>query len=536
MRSAVIYNFLIEANIMASIAILLMIPLRKFLRRKLGNTALCFGWLLVALRLLLPVTLPNPLISAIRSPFAPDEAIRPIAGQIKVRVTDALDFLAFRTAGPVARVADQAYEGMYNASLPILLFRIWLAGAVLVGLWFLAANIRFRLKLRTDRIEPISGQLEEQYRAMCAARGVKPVPVYFTDPLPSACLVGVFRPYIVLPLTASPADAVQVLTHEVCHLKNGDHLWSLLRLACCAVHWFNPLVWLAANMSRTDAELRCDDRVIRDMDAADRQSYANVLVLAASRRTLPGVGVLATGMTMTGRRLKERVSSVLEKIKPLRWLTVTFAVVASACLVGAFATSEAPLRPRLVSGVSALNPGRERIETEEAAKDFARRVWAMPELGGRSFDQFPVWNAWDEEDMDTEVWFVNAMDGEDGLIQFDMGFTKDGNLFGFSDYLRNEGYYAADVTFGGEAAEALAADLRAFVGAVCPGAVETMRSYKIPLEYQNGGKRMVEVAFYDLDEPGDDATACSAYFTVQIAPETVIVYYNLNHGAVSGNG
>ena len=63
-----------------------------------------------------------------------------------------------------------------------------------------------------------------------------------------------------------------------------------------------------------------------------------------------------------------------------------------------------------------------------------------------------------------------------------------------------------------------------------------MRSYKIPLEYQNGGKRMVEVAFYDLDEPGDDATACSAYFTVQIAPETVIVYYNLNHGAVSGNG
>ena len=54
MRSAVIYNFLIEANIMASIAILLMIPLRKFLRRKLGNTALCFGWLMVALRLLLP--------------------------------------------------------------------------------------------------------------------------------------------------------------------------------------------------------------------------------------------------------------------------------------------------------------------------------------------------------------------------------------------------------------------------------------------------------------------------------------------------
>ena len=42
MRSALIYNYLIEANIMASIAILLMIPLRKLFRKQLGNSAICF--------------------------------------------------------------------------------------------------------------------------------------------------------------------------------------------------------------------------------------------------------------------------------------------------------------------------------------------------------------------------------------------------------------------------------------------------------------------------------------------------------------
>ena len=57
MRSAYIYNFLIEANIMACIAILLMIPLRKFFRKQLGNNALCFGWLLTAIRLLCPISL-----------------------------------------------------------------------------------------------------------------------------------------------------------------------------------------------------------------------------------------------------------------------------------------------------------------------------------------------------------------------------------------------------------------------------------------------------------------------------------------------
>ena len=83
MRSAFVYNFLIEANIMASIAIILMIPLRKFFRKQLGNSAICFGWLLVAIRLLCPLSLVNPLIHEIRSPFAADVAIRPIAGQIK---------------------------------------------------------------------------------------------------------------------------------------------------------------------------------------------------------------------------------------------------------------------------------------------------------------------------------------------------------------------------------------------------------------------------------------------------------------------
>ena len=68
MRTATVYNFLIEANIMASLAILLMIPIRKFLRPRLGSRALCFAWLLVAVRLLCPVALPNPWISEIKSP------------------------------------------------------------------------------------------------------------------------------------------------------------------------------------------------------------------------------------------------------------------------------------------------------------------------------------------------------------------------------------------------------------------------------------------------------------------------------------
>ena len=164
MRSALIFNFLIEANIMASIAILLMLPLRKLLRKKLGNTAICFGWLLVALRLLIPVTLPNPLIHEIRPAYLEDTIIRPIAGQVKVRVVDALFGLGrvFRQAGNRQAYADlqKAAIGVDYNGYPAVLAWIWLGGCALVLLWFAVRNARFRNALRKNRIEEISRQFD----------------------------------------------------------------------------------------------------------------------------------------------------------------------------------------------------------------------------------------------------------------------------------------------------------------------------------------------------------------------------------------
>ena len=432
MRSAFVYNFLIEANIMASIAIILMIPLRKFFRKQLGNSAICFGWLLVAIRLLCPLSLVNPLIHTIRSPFAADTAIRPIAGQIKVRISDALGDLSslfWRADNQSAyEVTNRLQVGMENASTSITLAKVWLAGVLLIVAWFLFSNIRFRLRLRADRIDRISGELLEQYEALCRQRHIKPVPVYFTDPLPSACLVGVFRPYIALPLSASPQDVIHVLTHEICHIKNKDHLWGILRLLCCAIHWFNPLVWIAASMSRTDSELRCDDRVTQPMNQEERKSYASVLVLAAARRNAPGLGVLATGMTMTGKRLKTRVATVMQNKKPLRWLTISFAILSSMCLIGAFATSET--KEQLEMGVGwpvdehtlaeALSSNR-RIRNENDAIAYARELCERYWTG----DTEVVYTAGQNDDHSWYV-LVNSEDGDD--TYFELFFLPNGSV------------------------------------------------------------------------------------------------------------
>ena len=182
MRTALVYNFLIESTIIASIGIVLMMLARRLLRKPLGSRALLLGWALVAVRLLCPLVLPNPLINRIRSPFAADAAIRPIAGQVKVRLQDLFHdvkwFLNRRNL-PFAGVFHHLREGMYSGMLARRVFILWLIGLVGVITWF-------------------------------AVRWVR---------------------------------------------KKGDWKREILPALCCAVHWFNPLVWIAWRMMRADALL-----------------------------------------------------------------------------------------------------------------------------------------------------------------------------------------------------------------------------------------------------------------------------------------
>ncbi len=423
MRTATIYNFLLEANIMASLAILLMIPLRKFFRKRMGSTVFCFAWLLVAVRLLCPLALPNPLIHEIQSSYAPDPALRPIAGQVQVRLSDAARDLYLWTQNnhleSLTEPTFSLFTGMGNASVAILLMKVYLVGAGLVVLWFVLSNIRFRRKLRAGRIEPISGALLDKYNALCQARHVKPIPVYFTDPLPSACLVGVFKPYIALPLTASPADAPQMLLHEICHYQGRDHLWAVLRLLCCAVHWFNPLVWLAAAMSRTDMELRCDERVTKNQTPEERKAYAGVLVLAAARRNSPGTPILATGMTMTGKKLKNRVLSIVGENRVIKGLAAAFAVTAAALLVCAFATLD-PIGPAVnARAESQAYPWWRAYEAPDLAADLSTEdefiAYAKTKVGcfPPELSENAVWRA----EHVSDSWLVTAADPDgDTLI------------------------------------------------------------------------------------------------------------------------
>ena len=109
-----------------------------------------------------------------------------------------------------------------------LLKGLWIAGAAVLGIVLVVTNLRFSRRLRRVR-RPLEGTNA-------------PVPVYVAPALPSPCLVGLFFPavYVTEETAANPAMLRHVLAHELTHYNHRDHLWSVLRGAALAVHWWNP--------------------------------------------------------------------------------------------------------------------------------------------------------------------------------------------------------------------------------------------------------------------------------------------------------
>lgn len=464
------------------------------------------AWLLVAIRLLVPLALPNPAMNELRPGWSTDAAARPVADQIRVRFQDAMSNAAY-VVDPDSRHTRTDAEPTLRSSAADLLSEIastsyygwtgkwfllgYAAVAAGVGGWMLLCNAGFHRKMKRQRVGELSGDLAEKYQALCAELKVRPVPVWLTDPLSSACLVGVWRPYIALPLTMKDDDALLALRHELCHYRVKDHWWTLVRCLCCVVQWFNPLVWWGAHCCRQDSELACDSRVIRTMDENQRKTYAALLLTSAARRSSPGLAVAATGMTATGRRLKQRMASILENRAVRRGTAIAFLCIGCVGLVLAFGTMEteqklydpnndkltdneafgtaAQLFPAGDSGKKVGMPGT--IQNAADARAQAERYLAQPVLIGtgnpdwlaeQEWCVFPSVNGWEVSALIGDgYYFCLTLDESGHLLSWKssttlLGWTRDDaeitdDLIGSMEHLAQQ--YAQRYLGGGEIAE-----------------------------------------------------------------------------------
>lgn len=304
-----------EIILTSSALILVIALLRRVLRGRISPRVQYALWLLAALRLLIPGTLFPAPVSVVGAAAELREVLQPAtlapAEPAVPPQQQPPEGPASPPAGPPEAPADPQSGGW----LPLL----WGVGAAVMGCALAGSNLAFWLRLRRTR----------RSLNLPDARRAGRLRVYVAGDLPSPCLFGLLRPAIYLNEAALEGRRLDhILTHEYVHYRHGDHIWSLLRGTCLALHWYNPLVWWAASLSRRDCELACDEAAIRRLGEAERIDYGQTLLAMVSSRRRAG-DLLRTATTMTAGTMAERIALIAHRPRRLR--TVLAASLAVMC-------------------------------------------------------------------------------------------------------------------------------------------------------------------------------------------------------------
>lgn len=211
-------------------------------------------------------------------------------------------------------------QDVYSA---IIVRAVWLTGSLLIGGFFGLSYLLFRRRLRKTRIA---------YQGDCEGASQKRrVPIYLVKGLESPCLAGFLRPavYIGTEVDTDSDTFRYAVIHEQVHYLHGDHLWALLRMVLVSMYWFHPFVWIAAAASARDGEIACDYGTTRKIGKEERFAYSEMLL--AFSRIKRGKRMYSYGtMLRPGKsELKERILRLTEAKHSRAWA----GILAVACMI-----------------------------------------------------------------------------------------------------------------------------------------------------------------------------------------------------------
>ena len=296
-----------QAGVIALAVALVRLPLRRAPR-----WAVCALWALVALRLLLPVTIQSPV--SLQAEEAPPIRAYHAIRQQETDDADTPVMSAPKDTPAVSIVPGEVQtatrvSGGEPVSLTRMLPWLWLTGVGCMLLYMALSYLRMWAKVR---------KAPHLYSN-----------VYRCGDFGTPFVLGLFSPRIYLPDGLPEDDLPQVLAHERCHIRRGDHIVKPLAFLLLALHWFNPALWLAYVLLGRDMERACDELALKNADAAGRAAYTRALVSCAARPRTAAVCPLAFGEIA----VKERVKNVLHYKKPALWAAVLLVIAAAVIAV-----------------------------------------------------------------------------------------------------------------------------------------------------------------------------------------------------------
>ena len=327
-----VFDWVVASSLQASLPVVVVLVIQFTLRKHLTAHWRYALWLPIIVALLLPKS--EVFLGSYGSLLQPDIREWSAAILASPNQSQTMTVLAPDLAGSQAEVVEAAPTPIYHGlSVPL----IWLVGTGLFSALALSSlALMFRRVARSAR--PADADTMLQMERIAAEIGLRRLPKVLVSPVvksPAVC--GLWRGLLMLNESfehdLSRHERDMVLRHELMHLRRKDLTWNALFCLLLAIHWFNPLLWLAFFRACADREAACDADVLGGSSPRCRRAYGHTLLkletgTPSTLLNLGFIGIQANAVALR-RRLRLIISepTVPASLKPVLVVTMVALVL-----------------------------------------------------------------------------------------------------------------------------------------------------------------------------------------------------------------
>ena len=299
---------LLFLSLAGSLLALFLMLLRRKTASRISSAFFYWAWLLVLLRFALPVQGLVPLYERQPEPeYTVRENYVPRQEVYLPEVEKTSEDINFEKL-PVAEETKPAAKKSFDFEKLMRWELLWLGGAALVILKQSIGYMAFSKKLRRT-LAPVSDF--ELWQYMSIKQRAKPE-LAKSEAVSTPMLLGLKNPLLVLPeRDYSFDDFNNILLHEFTHYRRGDVWLKWAAMFIFAFHWFNPLCCLFIKELDKVCELSCDEKLLKNMDKQQKQSYGETLLELAAVKGAKKSS-LSTCLAEEKHVLKERLEQIMK--------------------------------------------------------------------------------------------------------------------------------------------------------------------------------------------------------------------------------
>ena len=331
------FQAILEISLFAIPVIFVLALCANLLGKRYGARWRYLIWLVVAVRLCVPIQLSLPGRMEVMQIQVPSVQ----SGTREVLAQRTPDYFVQRETNEPIQQAIPSAERTQTVSeekndiFDFLLaypYVLWLCGVLGFLAWQGWKYYDFRRMLKRSRRKIMDASVLDTYYSLCREMGMEKRPaIYFCEALPSPLCVGFFQTTVYLNSEErEPAEMRLILKHELTHCKRKDLWFKGILLLARALHFFNPFVHGMARLAEKDMELSCDLAVMADCGMAEREAYS-MAILRTVRETKSKNMQMSTAFSGGKEELKMRFENIFDMTQKKRGIALFLAAALVVC-------------------------------------------------------------------------------------------------------------------------------------------------------------------------------------------------------------